>query len=131
MDFPNNKTFYVSVKALFFDGDNKLLMIREKNGLWEVPGGKVTKNESFEDALIRECQEEMGITPTILDKMPAIAYPTLDRGAKARIMLFYRVSFPSLNFSPSDECEEIKFFRKEEIDPEIIYPQLVRLLDYI
>lgn len=33
-------------------------------GIWEFPGGKVEKNETLENALIREFQEEIGITIT-------------------------------------------------------------------
>ena len=32
--------------------------------LWEFPGGKIEVGESSEQAVIRECQEEVGITPT-------------------------------------------------------------------
>ncbi len=59
------------VAALIQDGDKILICQRPKNKaralLWEFVGGKVEKGESREQALIRECKEELNITLAVGD----------------------------------------------------------------
>lgn len=54
------------VAALIWDNDKFLICQRPANKarglLWEFVGGKVEKGETKEQALIRECQEELAIT---------------------------------------------------------------------
>ena len=54
------------VAALIKDNGRFLICQRPKNKkralLWEFVGGKVEKGETKEEALIRECREELGIT---------------------------------------------------------------------
>lgn len=54
------------VAALIWDQDRFLACQRPSNKaralLWEFVGGKVEPNESREEALIRECREELGVT---------------------------------------------------------------------
>ena len=55
----------IDVAAAVIVRDNRVLVTRKGSGdfvhLWEFPGGKVEKGESKEQALIRECLEELSV----------------------------------------------------------------------
>ncbi len=56
----------IDVSAAFIRNGSKILICRRgegKNcsGMWEFPGGKREKGETGEQALERECMEELGI----------------------------------------------------------------------
>ena len=57
------------VAALVWNGDRFMICQRPANKaralLWEFVGGKVEPGESKEQALIRECQEELAITLSV------------------------------------------------------------------
>ena len=61
----NVKSYVEVVAALIWDKDKFLICQRSKNKaralLWEFVGGKVDKGESKEEALFRECREELAI----------------------------------------------------------------------
>lgn len=67
----NNKPYYEVVAALIWKGDKFLICQRPKDKarplLWEFVGGKVEKGESKEQALIRECREELAIDIAVDD----------------------------------------------------------------
>lgn len=46
---------------------------------WEFPGGKIEEGESAEDAVVRELQEEVGITATSLQQFDKLEYQFPDR----------------------------------------------------
>ena len=59
------------VAALIWDGDKFMICQRPAHKaralLWEFVGGKVEPGETKEQALIRECQEELAITLNVGD----------------------------------------------------------------
>ena len=59
------------VAALIWDGDRFLICQRPAHKarglLWEYVGGKVEAGETKQEALIRECREELGITISVGD----------------------------------------------------------------
>ena len=52
---------------IFYVKQNQVLLIRKKRGLGEgkinAPGGRLEQGESSISAAVRECQEEVGLTP--------------------------------------------------------------------
>ena len=71
------------VAALIWDGDRFLACQRPANKarglLWEFVGGKVEAGETKEEALIRECREELDVTVEVEDIFMEVTheYPDL------------------------------------------------------
>jgi ADP-ribose pyrophosphatase YjhB (NUDIX family) len=84
MDHVNDNYFQVSVKGLFFNEENKLMMmLEEQTGVWEPPGGRVQKGEDLIEGLKRECFEETGLKCRVLEDKPMIVYSGVYDHAKA------------------------------------------------
>ena len=111
-------TFYrVSPKALVLSEDRKkFLVVLEDNGYWELPGGGLDFPETPEESLRREIKEEMGLTATDIAKQPSYVLIGENMKGVKSINLVYEVKLNDLNFTPSDECVELRFISPEEID---------------
>jgi len=72
----------VEVAAALVFREGKLLITKRRpdahlGGLWEFPGGKREPNETFEQCLVRELREELGIEVTVGQLIESVthAYP--------------------------------------------------------
>ena len=78
----NRKITHV-VAALIWEGDRFMICQRPAHKarglLWEFVGGKVEPGETREQALIRECQEELAVTVAVQDVFMEVdhVYPDL------------------------------------------------------
>ncbi len=67
-----HEKFYVSIGAAIYDSSTKKFLVvkdsdeegeyARKFGPWELPGGRIHKDEKAVDALLREIEEETGLT---------------------------------------------------------------------
>ncbi len=70
------------VAALIWDKDRFLICQRPSNKsralLWEFVGGKVENGETKQQALIRECQEELDVTVHVGEVFMSVIHPYPD-----------------------------------------------------
>lgn len=126
----DSKSFQISIKGLIFDGE-KILLLHEKKGTWDLPGGKLEHGESFKQTLERECKEEMGVDCEVLDRNPFFSWTARDQDGVWRVMLCFRIKLEHFNFTKSDECVGYDFFDKNTIDNINTVPQIKLLKDFL
>ena len=104
--------------------NNKILLLKLRSisahdaCKWEIPGGKVKKNEFFDDALKREYMEETGLEIEIDSLYNAIQknYTACKTGESIKsIQLIMKVSVKTDEVQISDEHDMYGWFSKEEI----------------
>ena len=114
-------TYRISVKAVIKDDDGKILLGRESDGSWELPGGGLEHGEAPIEALSREITEETGYTVESISERP-IAFWTINKDVGSSILKWFSfVAYEakiSGDFKPSfgtnDAVEEIRYVNHEE-----------------
>lgn len=120
LDIPNN--FYrVSVKALIVDDAKRFLLFREKDGMWELPGGGLDFGEHPHACLKRELREEAGLEVIGIKPQPSYFIINKSRAGNWKANVVYEVEIKDLSFKPTDECAEIKFFSTEDIENTTVF----------
>jgi mutator protein MutT len=72
--------------------DDEILLAMKKRGFgagrWNGVGGKLDPGETIEQALVRECQEEIGVTPTDYTKVAVHDFVFADGSADMLVHAF-------------------------------------------
>ena len=89
------------------DGDVALVH-RPRYDDWSLPKGKLDPGESWEDAAVREVEEETGIRARIVDELAPAHYR--DRKGRPKTVRWYRMDVQDEGtFEPDDEVDEIRW----------------------
>ncbi len=97
--------------------DDKILLVKEKNGSWSLPGGWVDVNQSIKTNTEKEVKEEAGLDVratriiAIQDRNLHNAPPYAYNVCKVFVLCEIEGGF----FQPNIETEESNYFRLEEL----------------
>jgi len=113
-----------SVVLIPISGDGRVLLVRQyryaaDRFLWELPAGSLESGEDPDAAAARECQEELGLIPGVLERLHTL-YPT--PGFCTETMTYYRATalrVPGADdeaaHQDEDESIEVGAFTLDEI----------------
>lgn len=118
------KFYYIEAAGGFIEKDNEFLFIH-RQGIWDLPKGKLEKGESLKHCAIRECEEECGIKQLTITKQLSSTfhiYKYKKGFAIKQSYWFYMKSNYSKKLTPQieEDIDEVKWFSKYEIETIIL-----------
>jgi 8-oxo-dGTP diphosphatase len=84
-----------------------LVVHRPRYDDWTFPKGKLDPGESFEEAALREVEEETGVRCSLGRELPATRYEV--RGRPKLVRYWLMTPEAELEFVPNDETDEIRW----------------------
>jgi mutator protein MutT len=111
----NRQLIDVSAGLIFRAG--KLLITQRHDdahlgGLWEFPGGKRESGETFEQCLVRELQEELGVEVSVGEELESITHAYPERTVRLKFFVCRLVRGEP---HPHD-CAAVKWVSKSELN---------------
>ena len=101
-------------------GDIEVAVIhRPRYDDWSFPKGKLDPGESWEDAALREVEEEIGLRCRLGHELPPTSYR--DRKGRAKVVRYWLMEPLDGEFAPSHEIDEVRWLSPSEADRLLSY----------
>jgi len=103
------------------DGKTRVVVIhRPKYMDWSLPKGKLEKGEEWQEAALREVEEETGSRAQPISELPHVSY--LDRKGRRKLVRYWLMEPVDGKFEPHGEVDELRWVTPEEADEVLTYP---------
>jgi 8-oxo-dGTP diphosphatase len=121
------KPYIISLYAIIRNEESEFLLLKRSEeshvdpGKWDLPGGKMEREEILENAIVREVREETGIT---IIPGEIAGYTIFERPEKKEIGIVYDGKYVTADVKLSPEHTEYKWvsqFRIMEMDSLLPY----------
>ncbi|HTU02375.1 MAG TPA: NUDIX domain-containing protein [Candidatus Sulfotelmatobacter sp.] len=125
-----------AVSAIIMDRDGRILLQRRSdNGRWGVPGGGVEIGENVRDAVVREIQEETGLSVEVVRLVGVYSDPTFqvvrypDGNVVHYVSLFFQCRILGGELATCDETLELGFFDPQSLPENVLHMHRIRIQD--
>jgi 8-oxo-dGTP diphosphatase len=85
---------------------------RPKYDDWSLPKGKLDPGESFEEAAVREVEEETGLRCELGSELPSARYR--DSKGRPKVVRYWQMTPVEGEFSPTDEVDDLRWLEPAE-----------------
>src|SRR4051794_32254730 len=95
---------------------------------WSLPKGKLDPGEDFEQAAVREVEEEIGVSGELGAELPPTSYR--DNKGRAKLVRYWLMEAPTDDapFTPNDEVDELRWLPAGEALAALTYARDRELL---
>lgn len=123
----------VAVKGVILNQDNKVLIMSEK-GRWQAPGGRLEQGEKLKVGLVREVNEETGITDLEIGEAVHVdewfAVPEDKEVHIVAIFFKCRTSATTITTEPT-EHEDFAWVGISDLDNYVLEPEMRRAIEIV
>jgi 8-oxo-dGTP diphosphatase len=96
-----------------------VLVHRPRYDDWSLPKGKLDPGESFEEAALREVEEETGLRCRLGDFLGETTYR--DHKEREKLVRFWTMEAGDGDFDPDDEVDELRWVRLADAAETLTY----------
>jgi 8-oxo-dGTP pyrophosphatase MutT (NUDIX family) len=107
-------------------GPEVALVHRPKYDDWSFPKGKLAPGERWEDAALREVEEELGLRCRLGHELPSTSYT--DPKGRAKVVRYWLMEPVDGAFAPSREVDEMRWVPAADAQRLLTYPHDRELL---
>jgi 8-oxo-dGTP diphosphatase len=109
--------------------DGRVVLVhRPRYDDWAFPKGKLDKGESWEDAALREVEEEIGVRARLGEELDPVSYA--DRKGRAKVVRYWLMEPEDESaFTPNDEVDELRWLAPPEAVELLTYPHDAELVE--
>jgi len=93
---------------------------------WSFPKGKLDAGETWEEAALREVEEEIGLRCRLGHELPPTSYR--DNKGRAKVVRYWMMEPLDGEFVPSDEVDEVRWVTTSEAGKMLSYDRDKALL---